>query len=413
VGVKVYTEAELKKILERARPLLELVRNGVMEDFDSYAMWQAHVISQRSKCPSRQVGCVITQGKHIVTTGYNGPTTGFPHPLVCKRRELGISSGARLELCPCAHDVSNAISQAAKNGVSTYGAVLYTPTMPCTLICAPAAIGAGIKRVMVLSKKEYHSDPEAIPTLEKFKYAGMAVDEYHGPLGELLVALNAGMRLKSCDDTIEAMSVGEFIIFEGSEKCGKSTQVERLAGALIGEGYKVLTTKEPGGGFPDCRQKIFALDPEDPKLAQKELALFKEDRTEHYRKVIIPARKEGKIVLCDRNWLSTKAYQGYGRGMDLKMIGIANAEATQGVAADLIILFDISPEETLRRIKKDNETKVTRFEKEPQGFHERVRQGFLAQAKEDPEHWIVLDGTKSKEELALEVQRAVKEKLGL
>lgn len=413
MDVKVCTEAELKKILERARPLLDLVRKGVMADFDSYSMWQAHDIAQRSKCPSRQVGCVITQGKHIVTTGYNGPTAGFPHPLVCKRRELGIPSGARLELCPCAHDVSNAISQAAKNGVSTNGATLYTPTMPCTLICAPAVIGAGIKRVVVLSKTEYHSDPDAIPTLKKFEYAKILIDEYNGPLRELLVALNAGMRSAECDAKIKAMAVGKLILFEGPEKCGKSTQMERLAGYLIGEGCDVLTTKEPGGGFPDWRQKIFALDPKDQELAQKELALFEEDRAEHFGKVIIPARNEGKIILCDRGPASTKAYQGYGRGVDLQTIAVENAKATQGVAADLTILFDVSPEETLRRIKKDDETKVTRFEKEPKDFHERVRQGFSAQAKEDPEHWVVLDGTKSKAELAMLVQKAVKEKLDL
>ena len=209
------------------------------------------------------------------------------------------------------------------------------------------------------------------------------------------------------------MQTGKLIIFEGPEKSGKSTQMERATGFLIGAGYKVFTTKEPGGGFPDLRQKIFALDPKDPELPQKELALFEEDRAEHFSKVIIPAKNEGKIVLCDRNYPSTKAFQGYGRGMDLKMIDEANRKATQGVEADLIILFDILPEETVRRIKKDNETKVTRFEKEPREFHERVRQGFLAQAKEDPDRWVVLDGVKSKEELTLLVQKALKEKLGL
>ena len=169
------------------------VREGVNEDFDGYHLWLSFQASFRVKCPSRSVGAVITQGKNIIATGYNGPTSGFPHPQTCKRVDLKVPSGTRLELCPCAHAEQNAIAQAAKNGVSTKGATLYTPLMPCTLICAPSIICAGIARVVCITMT-YDTDPEVISSVEKFKYAGVRVDEYHGPIRDLLLQLNAGLR---------------------------------------------------------------------------------------------------------------------------------------------------------------------------------------------------------------------------
>jgi len=187
-----------EEIVRLARPLLYAVQQGMIQDFNSYAMWLAYVTSQRSKCPSRSIGSVIARDKYIIATGYNGPTTGFPHPETCKRRDLNVPSGMRLELCPCAHSETNAISQAACNGHPTLGATLYIPSqIPCTVLCAPAIIGAGISRVVCLFAEEYTSDPEAIPSRSKFEYANVEIDEYHGPLRELFVELSAGLRLGS------------------------------------------------------------------------------------------------------------------------------------------------------------------------------------------------------------------------
>lgn len=183
-------------VLESFNDFLPWLRDIIKDDFDSYAMWLGFEAQLRSKCLSRSIGCVIMRDKYIVATGYNGPTSGFPHPAICKRKEMNVPSGQRLELCNCAHAEANAISQAACNGHSTFGTTLYTPTViPCTLICTPMIIAAGIKKVMCLKKEEYLSDPEATTSSAKFDYAGVEVAEYNGQLREFLLAINAGMRI--------------------------------------------------------------------------------------------------------------------------------------------------------------------------------------------------------------------------
>ena len=163
----------------------------VSNDFDSYAMWMAYEVSQRSKCLSRNVGAVITQGRHIISTGYNGPTSGYPHPKSCKRKDLGIPSGEKIELCPCSDSELNAIIQAARNGISTRDATIYlfAGILPCTLKCAPAIIGAGIKKVVCLCNIEHQSDPDSVTTTEKFRCAKVDVAEYLGPLRDILLKL--------------------------------------------------------------------------------------------------------------------------------------------------------------------------------------------------------------------------------
>lgn len=169
------------------------VREGVNENFDGYFLWLAFQASLRVKCPSRSVGAVIAQGKNIIATGYNGPTSGYPHPQTCKRIDLGVPSGTRLELCPCAHAEQNAIAQAARRGAKTEGATLYTPIVPCTLICAPSIICAGITRVVCVVM-QYDTDPEIVSTKDKFKYGGVELIEYKGPIRDLLLELSAGLR---------------------------------------------------------------------------------------------------------------------------------------------------------------------------------------------------------------------------
>ncbi|MDP2669367.1 MAG: dTMP kinase [bacterium] len=211
----------------------------------------------------------------------------------------------------------------------------------------------------------------------------------------------------------QKIKAGRLIIFEGGEKVGKSTQIERLAGYLLGKGYGIVTTKEPGGGMHDIRKQIMQLDPNHPDLAYEELKLFVQDRTIHWNNLILPELNAGKVVLCDRWKYSTKAYQGHARGMDMKIIEASSNHAVDGKEADLVFLLDLPADAYLKRISKDNETEITRFEVEKVAFHEKVRQGFLVQAAENPERWVVLDATQSKEKLALAIQKAVKEKLGL
>jgi dCMP deaminase len=123
--------------------------------WDSYFMGICDAVGANAKCPSRQIGVVLARGHYIVSTGYNGPPKGFPKPESCIRKELGIASGEKLSLCPCAHAERNAISTAAKMGHATEGCTLYlNACMPC-VDCAYSIVNAGIIEVVVKHYEVY------------------------------------------------------------------------------------------------------------------------------------------------------------------------------------------------------------------------------------------------------------------
>ncbi len=177
-----------------------------------------------------------------------------------------------------------------------------------------------------------------------------------------------------------------FIVFEGGEKVGKTTQLARAKDYLQAQGYTVVLTHEPGGGDSAIREKL--LDKKGVLAPEEELDLFCQDRALHITNVILPALERGAIVLCDRFEPSTIAYQGYGRGIDLELIKNKSAAARGGILPDLIVLLDANPEVVLSR-----EEATSRFDAEKLEFHQRVREGFLTQAREDPEHWRIVDAT--------------------
>ena len=214
------------------------------------------------------------------------------------------------------------------------------------------------------------------------------------------------------------MRKSKLIIFEGIDKCGKTTQLQRLAGYLLGKGYEVVECKEPpfadpALGIPDVRQEIMKLNRDDPNLREKEQELFANIRGILYDQVIIPARQTGKIILCDRGPDSTVAYQGYGRGMDLDKIRAANKIATCGFNADLTLLFDLEPSVAMQRITKEDP--VNRFEKEPPEFWERVKMGYIWEMARDTElkikHWQTIWADDDKNVITKKVIEAVKEVL--
>lgn len=192
------------------------------------------------------------------------------------------------------------------------------------------------------------------------------------------------------------MKAGKLIIFEGIDKCGKSTQMQRLIGYLIGAGYSVVEAKEPpfpGGKIPDIRQEIMDLRKAHPELegvalAEAELGLFKKVERIYFAEEIIPALASGKIVVCDRGRDSCTAFQGYGRGIDLDKIRQLNKWATFDRNADLTLLFDLEPEVAMKRITKEDQ--VNRFETEPMEFHQKVKMGYLKESLYDTEHKIKL-----------------------
>jgi len=200
-----------------------------------------------------------------------------------------------------------------------------------------------------------------------------------------------------------------FITFEGGEGCGKSVQSRALYRRLSQLAIPALLTHEPGGtplGKKLGRWLKWAQDTDISPLT--ELLLFNASRAQLIDKVIRPSLKRGKIVICDRYADSTTAYQSYGRGIDLEMVKAVNNAATQGLKPDLTILLDMSVEEGLARKKIKRQD---RFEQEAIAFHQRVREGYLKLAAAEPQRWLVIDATQSKEKIAQIIWQRVRQLL--
>ena len=168
-----------------------------------------------------------------------------------------------------------------------------------------------------------------------------------------------------------------FITFEGGEGAGKTTQIKYLAECLA---PKVVVTREPGGTAVADQIRATLLDPKNKISPELELLLYEAARRDHVENIIRPALKAGKIVLCDRFTDATIAYQGFARGLSLKLIDNLNTIATGGLKPDLTFLFDLSPKIGLNRATKRNPTK-DRIESEKIAFHEKVRKGYLTLAR--------------------------------
>ena len=188
-----------------------------------------------------------------------------------------------------------------------------------------------------------------------------------------------------------------FITFEGGEGCGKSSQARALYRRLSQLAIPIVLTHEPGG--TPLGQKIgHWLKWERADISPlTELLLFNASRAQLVAEVIQPNLKNGKMVICDRYADSTTAYQSYGRGLDFETVKAINNAATQGLKPDLTVLLDISAEAGLARKRA---RKQDRFEGEDITFHQRVRDGYLKMAANDPEHWLVVDASQSKREIA-------------
>lgn len=195
---------------------------------------------------------------------------------------------------------------------------------------------------------------------------------------------------------------GIFIVFEGGEFSGKTTQSKKLAEYLSERGFDIVLTKEPGG-TPEG-QKIRERLLHEKLTVWEELELFFEDRRIHIEKVIKPAFAAGKIVISDRFSPSTIAYQGGGRQLDQELISEKGGEVRQGIWPDKIILLDGDPEKLKARAAGRNE-RLTNFENLGMDFHQRVRQSFLDQAKEDPERWRIINAEKDIESVFEEVKK--------
>lgn len=191
------------------------------------------------------------------------------------------------------------------------------------------------------------------------------------------------------------MTQGLFITFEGPDGCGKTTQMNLLAQYFEKKGKKVVLTREPGGKGLGEKVREILLNYDGEVSDRCESFLFLADRAQNIDIIVKPAVKQGEIVLCDRHIDSTVAYQGYGRGLDINEINMLNNLATGGKKPDLTLVFDVDVETSMKRVGKEKD----RMESAGTEFHNRVRNGYLELATQEPDRIKVLDATKTIEEI--------------
>lgn len=208
---------------------------------------------------------------------------------------------------------------------------------------------------------------------------------------------------------------GMFVTFEGGEGCGKSTQAKRLAEELRLAGVEVVLTREPGGTrLAELVRSLLKDEREDPPCDRSELLLFLAARAQLVRNVIAPALAAGKWVLSDRFSDSTFAYQGYGRGLPLDALRLMNDFACEGLRPDLTLLLDARPEVAAGRMRlreAATNTRADRIESAGDGFHGRLRAGFLEMAAAEPERIVVIDANSSADEVWERVRSAAFERM--
>ncbi len=199
---------------------------------------------------------------------------------------------------------------------------------------------------------------------------------------------------------------GKFITIEGGEGVGKSTNADLIQSVLESRGCEVVVTREPGGTAlgEALRSILLSADIESP-VAMAELLIIFAARAQHLTTVIEPALAAGKWVLCDRFTDATYAYQGWGRNIDQRAIASLEQLVQGARRPDLTVLLDMDPSLGLARAKERAE--LDRFEQEELAFFNRVREGYLARAKEEPARWLIIDASKTLDEVTTVIGQAL------
>jgi dTMP kinase len=197
-----------------------------------------------------------------------------------------------------------------------------------------------------------------------------------------------------------------FITLEGPEGGGKTSQAMQLVEHLQARGYDVLHSREPGGTFigEQIRRVLFSLD-NTLMHPRTEFLLFSAARAQHVNEVILPQLEKGRVVICDRFYDASLAYQGYGHDLDLETLKSITIFATGGLIPDLTLLLDLPVEEGLKRREQDgNWNRLDAYDLE---FHHRVREGYLAMAASEPDRWVIIDAQRLFDEVRDEIRRVV------
>lgn len=207
------------------------------------------------------------------------------------------------------------------------------------------------------------------------------------------------------------MKTPVYIVFEGIEGCGKTTQASRLIASLQKLDSQSILTRETGGTEIGARIREVLHDTANTHLdAIAEALLIAGDRAQHRAEILAPALKAGHHVVSDRSVYSSIAYQGYGRQLPLDLVRAVNDWALQSRWPDLVVLLDVAHEHAMNRLTHRD---LDRFEQEDGEFFLRVRQGFHTMAAADPQHWIVIEGVGDPDAIEIAVRQAVTERLGI
>lgn len=201
---------------------------------------------------------------------------------------------------------------------------------------------------------------------------------------------------------------GLFIVFEGGDGAGKSTQVAQLADRLAEAGVEHIVTMQPGGSKAGQAIRQLLLDPSTELDFRSEALLYAADKAQHLAEVVRPALAEGKVVVCDRYVDSMLAYQGFGRGIDTSDLERLADWATSGMHPDLTVLLDVDPSQAV-----EAKTTKDRLELAGRDFHGRVRAGFLELAGRDESRYLVINARESIQQISDRVAQRVAGLLGL
>jgi dTMP kinase len=206
---------------------------------------------------------------------------------------------------------------------------------------------------------------------------------------------------------VKRLRRGLLITFEGIDGCGKTTQLLKTYRHLVDQGYKVAKLREPGTTPTAEKIRRILLHKNSSMSDLTELLLYEAARSDITGRKIVPLLKSGHIVLCDRFYDSTTAYQGYGRGLDASMVKRLHRVAVGNLRPDLTLLFDID----LRTAESRLGRRLDRLESQSRAFFNRVRKGFLEIAASEKGRVKVIDGTRPAAEVFREVKRLVQRKL--
>ena len=194
-----------------------------------------------------------------------------------------------------------------------------------------------------------------------------------------------------------------FITFEGSEGCGKTTQVQKLAGRLARSGVTHLVTREPGGTpIGETIRELLQFAPHNSSMTpETELFLFEASRSQLVREIIKPALERGMCVIADRFFDSTTVYQGAARTLDRELIERLNTFAVGDCIPDVTFVLDVNAATAKSRMQGPRKT--DRMEQQPAEFYERVREGYRALAKREPSRVVLIDGSRTADEIENEI----------